>query len=141
VLREKEERVWVLAYQTGDSIVSDLEGFARDHRLRGAHFTGIGAFQDVVLRYFDWESKEYQDIPVNEQVEVLSFIGNIAASEGAPKVHAHLVLGRRDGTTLGGHFKDGHVRPTLELVLVEEPGDMIRALDQVTGLPLLDLEG
>ena len=42
----------------------------------------IGAFSAVTLGYFDWDAKEYRKIPVQEQVEVLSLIGDIALKDG-----------------------------------------------------------
>ena len=75
----------------------------------------------MTLGYFDWERKEYRPIPVKEQVEVLSMIGDVAQENGKPKVHVHVVVGRSDGTTRGGHLMEGRVRPTLEVILTESP--------------------
>ncbi len=72
-----------------------------------------------VLKYFDWETKEYVDNAVDEQVEVASLIGDVAEADAEPSVHIHLVIGRRDGTAMAGHLGEAHVRPTLELVLTE----------------------
>ena len=73
--------------------------FARQHGLGAARFTAIGAFQEATLGYFDWQTKEYRKIPVREQVEVLSLVGDVAQQDGEPKVHAHVVVGRSDGST------------------------------------------
>jgi predicted DNA-binding protein with PD1-like motif len=43
----------------------------------------------------------------------------IGAFERDPKLHAHVVVGKSDGTAHGGHLLDAQVRPTLEVVLVE----------------------
>lgn len=139
LLGESGERTWALDFDIGDPVIANLERFAREQELRGAHFSGIGAFQDVVLRYFDWQAKQYEDIPVAAQVEVLTLTGNVARQDGEPKVHAHLIVGRRDGSTRGGHLKEAHVRPTLEVILTEEPGHLVRRYDELTGLALLDL--
>lgn len=130
----------MLVFATGDLVTAELERFAREHELRGAHFTGIGALQEVVLRYFDWESKQYEDIPVAAQVEVLALSGNIAIADGAPRIHAHLVVGFRDGSTRGGHLKEGRVRPTLELIVTESPEHLHRTFDEESGLALLDIQ-
>jgi predicted DNA-binding protein with PD1-like motif len=115
-----------------------LQAFAREKRLAGSHFTAIGAFQDVTLGYFDWQKKDYKKIPVREQVEVVSLVGDIAATEsGEPKVHAHVVVGRSDGTALAGHLLEAHVRPTLELVLTESPAHLCRRHDPESGLALI----
>jgi predicted DNA-binding protein with PD1-like motif len=138
LLNEANERTFALIYETGDEVVSLLKQFAKENKPRSAHFTAIGAFRDVVLAYFDWETKQYQKIPVNEQVEVLSLAGDIAWTEdGKPAVHAHVVVGRSDGTTCGGHLMEAHVRPTLELILTESPRHLERKHDPQTGLTLI----
>jgi predicted DNA-binding protein with PD1-like motif len=106
--------------------------------LAASHFTAIGAFRDATLAYFDWEKKEYKKNPVREQVEVVSLIGDVAlAEDGSPKVHAHAVLGRADGTALGGHLMEAHVRPTLEVTLIETPQPLRRRHDPESGLALI----
>jgi len=138
LLHDGAEKTFALIYGTGDEVVAGLKQFATEHRPRSAHFTAIGAFRDVVLAYFDWPSKQYQDIPLDEQVEVLTLAGDIAWKDGGePVVHAHVVVGRRDGSTRGGHLKRAHVRPTLELVLVEYPRHLERKPDAETGLALI----
>jgi uncharacterized protein len=131
------EKVWIVVLSSGDEIISSLTTFAKEHRLSGSQFTAIGAFRDVVLGYFDWQRKKYARIPVSEQVELLSLSGFI--TEG-PKVHAHAVLGKSDGSACGGHLLEGHVRPTLELRLTESRSPLVRRLDPESGLPLIDLE-
>jgi predicted DNA-binding protein with PD1-like motif len=96
------EKTFALIFETGDEAMAGLVGFARENKLRGAHFTAIGAFRDVTLGYFDWEKKDYQKIPVHEQVEVLSLIGDVAQKDGGPTVHAHVVVGRSDGRRTAG---------------------------------------
>jgi len=132
------EKTWALIYETGDEVVAGLQRFATEHKPLSAHFTAIGAFRDVVLAYFDWPSKQYQDIPLNEQVEVLMLAGDIAwKADGEPVAHAHAVVGRKDGSTRGGHLKSAHVRPTLELVLTEYPKHLERKPDPDSGLALI----
>ena len=104
-----------------------------------ARFTAIGAFAEATLGYFDWQSKEYRKIPIREQVEVLSLVGDIALEDGEPKLHAHVVLGRSDGTTRGGHLLEAHVRPTLEVMLVESPEHLHKEHDRESGLALIRL--
>ena len=131
------QTAYAIVFDKGEEAMSGLEAFARDHRLAAAHFTAIGAFRDVTLGFFDRQSKDYQRIPLKEQVEVLSLLGNIALHDDQPKIHAHVVVGKRDGTAHGGHLLEAHVWPTLEVVLIESPRHLHRATDQETGLPLL----
>lgn len=133
------ERTFALIFEIDDDPIVGLLQFAGAQNLAASHFTGIGAFRQATLAYFDWERKEYVDIPINEQVEVLSLVGDIALDEGRPKVHAHVVVGKRDGSAHGGHLKAARVRPTLEVVLVESPAHLRRRMDPATGLALIDL--
>ena len=122
LLNDGAEKTWAIIFRHGDEVVEGLKAFAWQNGLAGSHFTAIGAFSDVTLAYFEWESKQYKSIPVPEQVEVLSLVGDIALKpDGSPEVHAHVVVGRPDGTTRGGHLMEGHVRPTLEVMLVKSP--------------------
>ena len=140
LLNRNGDTTFALVFETGDEAVRGLTRFAQEQHLTAAHFTGLGAFSAVVLGYFDWQRKEYKRIPVNEQVEAVSLIGDIAMSKGKPMVHAHIVIGKADGTAHGGHLLEGHVRPTLEVVLVESPAHLRRTHDAETGLALIDLE-
>jgi predicted DNA-binding protein with PD1-like motif len=128
---------YVLVFQKGDEPMSGLLDFARQHRITAARFSAIGAFSDAVVQYFDWETKEYQSIPLDEQMEVLSLIGDISLKDDEPQVHAHVVLGRPDGTTRGGHLKEAHVRPTLEVMLTQSPAHLQRRFDSESGLALI----
>ena len=81
-------------FDTDDEIAQLLLDLAEDQGLTAASLAGIGAFRQVVLGYFAWETKSYEEIRVNEQVELLSFAGNIArTADGQPKIHAHVVVG------------------------------------------------
>jgi predicted DNA-binding protein with PD1-like motif len=134
------QRTFALVFETGDEAAARLAQFARDHRVTAAQFTAIGAFSGATLAYFDWETKQYQKFTVDEQVEVLTLAGDVSEAEGGgPQVHAHVVVGRRDGSTRGGHLIAGHVRPTLEVVLVESPAHLRRRHDPATGLALIRL--
>ncbi len=131
------EKTFALIFEMGDEAMAGLVEFARANRLGAARFTAIGAFRDVTLGYFDWEKKEYQKIPVREQVEVLSLIGDVALEKDEPKVHAHVVVGRSDGSTRGGHLIEAHVRPTLEVILTESPAHLQKHMDPESGLALI----
>lgn len=140
VLNAGPERTVALVLDPGDEVVAILQRFAREHRLTASRFSAIGALEGAVLGYFDWERKDYDRIEVTEQVEVLSLNGDVALGpDGEPKVHAHTVLGRRDGSTVGGHLLEARVRPTLEVLLVESPGHLRKRFDPDSGLALIDL--
>lgn len=131
-------KTYALVLETGEDAMDCLARFAAEESIEGAKLSAIGAFRRAVIAYFDWEAKEYRDIPVDEQVEVAALNGDIGRDEaGAPALHAHVVLGRSDGSALAGHLKAGEVRPTLEIVVTETPGHLRRVKDAATGLSLI----
>jgi uncharacterized protein len=114
--------------------------FAAKERLGGAQVTAIGALSRATLAFFDWDTKRYNPIPVDEQVEVASLVGDIAVGpDGKPSVHVHAVLGRRDGTSMAGHLQEGHVRPTLEIIITESPAHLCKVKDEESGLALISV--
>ena len=137
-LNDRGEKTWLLVFDKDDEVVATLTNFAKQHGVEAAHFTAIGAFSEVVLGYFERDRKDYRKIPLREQVEVLSLIGDIATDRGAPKVHAHVVVGRADGAAHGGHLLEGRVWPTLELILSDVPQRLRRRTDPESGLALID---
>jgi predicted DNA-binding protein with PD1-like motif len=140
MLNAGPERTYALIFDKGDEPVSLISAFAKEHKIGAARLSAIGAFSEVVLGYFDWEKKEYKKIPIREQVEVLSLLGDIALGEnGEPKLHAHVVLGKRDGSAHGGHLLEGRVRPTLEVLLIQSPAALQKVHDPETGLALIHI--
>lgn len=134
------QRTFVAILETGDEVMDCLQRLAESEGLSAAQITAIGALSSAVISYFDWDRKEYQQIPVAEQVEVASLVGDIATDAGGqPALHIHLVLGRRDGSALAGHLAEAHVRPTLEVVITESPDYLRRHKDNETGLALIAL--
>jgi predicted DNA-binding protein with PD1-like motif len=132
------QRTYAVVLETGDEVMDCLQRFVGTEQIFAAQITGIGAFSDAVLMYFDWDKKEYQRIPIQEQVEVASLIGDVAESpSGEPALHIHLVVGKRNGSAMAGHLAEAHVRPTLELILTESPTHLRKRKDPESGLALI----
>ncbi len=140
VLHADGARTIALVFEAGEEPMRGLLDFAKRERLTSGHFTAIGAFEDVTLGYFDWSQKDYVRVAIGEQVEVLSLVGDVALEGAMPKVHAHVVVGKRDGTAHGGHLLEARVRPTLEVILIQPPGHLRRRFDPRSKLALIDVE-
>ena len=138
LINDGPQKTYALVLESGEEAASGIERFAVERGLSAAQITGIGAFSDVVLGFFDWQTKDYRKIPVREQVEVVSLLGDVAQGpDGKPALHVHAVVGRSDGTTMGGHLLEAHVRPTLEVVLTEFPRHLRKRKDPESGLALI----
>jgi uncharacterized protein len=137
---DQTPKTFILVFETGDELMEGLSGFAQEQRLSAASFKGIGGLSSARLAWFNWETKQYEpSVTLDEQVELLSLVGDVALYENKSTVHAHAVVGKRDGTAHGGHLLEARIRPTCELVLTESPAHLQKALDPQSGLALIRL--
>jgi uncharacterized protein len=135
---EQSPKTFVVVFQTGDELATGLAKFAAEQHLSAASFKAVGALSSVRLGWFSWESKKYESaVTLDEQIELLSLIGDVALKDDKPVVHAHAVIGKRDGTAHGGHLLEAHIRPTCEVVLTESPAHLQKFVDPESGLALI----
>jgi uncharacterized protein len=140
VVEDADVVTYVVVCDPGDEAVASLEQFARAERLEASQLTAVGAFERAAVGWFDRAAREYRRIPVDEQCEVLSLLGDIAEGPDGPSLHAHVVLGLADGTTRGGHLLEGQVFPTLEVVVTETPAELRKVTRPDLGIALIDLD-
>jgi uncharacterized protein len=139
-LIQEQPKTYVLIFETGDELAAGLKQFASEQKISGSSFKAIGALSAVKLGWFNWETKKYEtSVSLDEQVELLSLIGDVAQKEGEPQVHAHVVIGKSDGTAHGGHLQQAIVRPTCEVILTESPAHLQKQIDPVSGIALIKL--
>ncbi|MCP1851443.1 MULTISPECIES: PPC domain-containing DNA-binding protein [unclassified Bradyrhizobium] len=132
-------QVHVVVLDSGEEAFGALTKFANDAKVTAASLTAIGAFERATVGWFDFASKSYRKIEINEQCEVLCAIGDIATGDdGKASLHIHIVLGLSDGSTRGGHLLAGIVRPTLEVVVTEAPARLRRRKQPELGIALID---
>src|SRR5579872_386840 len=113
----QQPKTFALIMDTGDEISATLKKFAASQKLKSSSFKAIGALSHAKIAWFNWETKKYETAAeFDEQVELLSLIGDVALKDGEPAVHAHMIVGKRDGTAHGGHLLKAVVRPTCELI-------------------------
>ena len=83
------EKTFAVIFAKGDEILSGLTEFAEREKLTAGYFTAIGALQGARIGWFDADRKAFRDIPIDQQVEMISLIGNVGLVNGAPAIHAH----------------------------------------------------
>jgi uncharacterized protein len=133
-------KTFAVIMQTGDEIAAALKKLASAQKFGASSFKAIGALSHVQLGWFNWETKQYEiSIELQEQVELLSLIGDIAMKENSSEVHAHATVARRDGGAYGGHLLKAIVRPTCELILTESPEYLKKTWDAESGLALIQI--
>lgn len=133
-------RGFALVLDKGDEAVGQITDFARAIRISAASLTAIGACSEVTLGYFDPQLNDYRSTVFSEQMEILSLLGDIATKQNEAVLHAHIVLGRRDSSAIGGHLQTLTVFPTLEVVINETPTHLRKRVDAATGLALIAID-
>jgi predicted DNA-binding protein with PD1-like motif len=132
------EDVYAIIFYKDDEVLSGLTDFIKAKHVTDAHFTGIGATSGADLGYLDIADKAYHPIPVHQQVEVLSLMGDVATFEGKPAIHMHTILGRRDGSTVGGHVWKLVANPTLEVFMTVDKVPLLKKEDAASGMRVID---
>lgn len=124
----------------GEDVLETIEAVAKQYGVRSGQLTLIGAISKAKLGYFDTDAKEYKHFIVDENVEVVSCMGDISSHEGNLVVHAHMIVADEVGKCYGGHLMAGcEVSVTIELVIIETEIQLIRQRDIATGLNLLHI--
>ena len=138
---------YVAVLDAGEEAISALSDWAVREQFTAGQVTAVGAFEHAVVGWFDRAAKDYRHLNISSQCEVLSLIGDIArgadedgSGPGQPQPHLHAVLGLHDGTTRGGHLLEGHVWPTLEVIIREAPAELRKTHHPDVGLALIDLD-
>ena len=139
LLNEGDQKIYAVILQSGEEVSENILSFVKQEKIKAAQFTAIGAVSSATLGFFDFAIKDYKKIAIGEQTEVLMLAGDVSLFNNEPKVHAHIVLGKKDGTAYGGHLLKAIVHPTLEIILTESPSFLERKMDKETGLPLIKI--
>ena len=114
-IAKREVTTYALIFEVGDDVIAETIRFAKEQNVTAASLSGIGGFSQATLGYFVRDRKEYEPIAIEQQVELLSLIGNVALRGEEPFLHAHAVVAHRGGSVSGGHLLAARVFPTLEL--------------------------
>lgn len=130
----------MLRLEQGDDILKTLRAFSNSQRLRASFFEGIGSLYKAVLGHYDFkDTKTYKYETFDEDLEILTLSGNVSTTNQKAMPHAHVSLGRRDFTVIGGHLEEGSLANTVEVRMNKLPGKLLKAKDEEVGLNLLQL--
>jgi uncharacterized protein len=133
----RNQGISILRFDSGEDVILELLNYCTEKGITAAFFSGLGACGEILLSYYDLQTKSYVDRSFSEDLEIISLTGNVAVLNGNHVIHAHGVFSRRDYSTLGGHINKLVVSATCELHLTELEGSMERKFDKKTGLNLL----
>lgn len=130
---------YLIRLMKGEEIVEALAGFAQKKKIRAAAVSGIGAVRNIVLGYFDPETRKYLREEFPESFELAGMNGNLSLLDGKPTLHLHAVLADRSHRARAGHLFSARVSVTVEVTLVPFSGTVERKWEEEIGLNLLQL--
>jgi predicted DNA-binding protein with PD1-like motif len=132
-------KAYVLILSPGDEILTALTAFANDQKVQAARFTAIGGVHDPEVAWFDEGRKQFKAMTLRSQLEVASFVGDVALGpDGKAVVHAHAVFAGSDGHAWGGHVLSALVSPTFELFITTYPTSLHKRDAPEVGITVID---
>ena len=126
----------VIKFKKGDDVLPKLRQFLEKNRINSGFFYGLGGFQKAEIAFYDMAKKKFIKKKFSGPFEVLSLIGNVSQLDNDISIHAHVALGKKDFSVIGGHLINATVKATLELKLTQTE-ILERKFDNETGINLL----
>ena len=140
VRKLEAKRVYMGKLDHGADLLEEITTICKDNAIRLGRVEAIGAVQKAKIGFYPQDTKQYEFIEIDKEMEITGLIGNISLKEGTPMVHAHINLGDEEGRVIGGHLAPGTIVFACEVIIQELAGeDFNRGLDETTGLPLWEL--
>ena len=131
--------VFVLSFERGERIVAALTAFCERENVGAAQFDGLGTCRNAELGFFHIDSGAYEYRTFAGDCEIASLVGNVSRLDGAPRIHAHIVLSDSGFRAWGGHLREAEALAACEIVLRPLDGALNRTRDGASGLTPLDI--
>jgi len=137
--KEKQNLIFIKLFEDENVSEKIKEACVKYNVKTAVVLSGIGQLKNFQLGYFK-KKNDYSPSTYNNPYELLSLTGNICYIDEEYLLHLHAVLGDEKKQTIGGHFIDGTVGITAEIVLLKTKLEIKRIMDEQTGLKTLSLE-
>ncbi|MFX0187759.1 MAG: PPC domain-containing DNA-binding protein [Candidatus Hodarchaeota archaeon] len=133
-------RVIVARVMADEDLIDAIKEIVKKYNIKAGLINVIGAFKKFTIGYFNIKEKKYNFKTFEENVELISCMGNISYKDGEPIIHIHVSVGREDYNIIGGHLSTPSIVSITGEVYIYEIGQKLnRAVDPQFGLSLLDL--
>ena len=139
VNKNEISEVLIIKLEKGEDLLETLNSIVERENIEAGFFTGIGALSKVRIGIFI--QGKYEEITIEDELEIVSLLGNISLKDGKPFVHAHITVSKKGGEAFGGHLLPGSIiSVTCEIFLVRLKNPIKREFDKELKLYLLDLD-
>ena len=127
----------VLRLNRGEEIISSITDLCKKENIKAASVNGIGATQSVEAGFYSFKKKKYCGYCFNQNMEILSLLGNISTKDDEPYLHLHIVVSNDEGEALGGHLTKAVISVTAEIFIDIIETHIGREADSLTGINLI----
>jgi predicted DNA-binding protein with PD1-like motif len=129
---------YLMVLQQGDSLIVELERFAKLENIPSANFTGMG-FVNMEFGFYNAKTKKF-DPKEFKAVELASMNGTIATQKGKVSIHAHGVVTDKKFKAFGGHILNATVGTgSIEILIVVHDRPFERVFDEGLGANVLQI--
>ena len=128
---------YVLVFAPGDEVLSGVLDFATKNNIKNAQIQAIGGFVKATSAFYDHNKKMFRLNPINEHLELISLLGDIATYKGKPVPHIHFAAGRENGSVVGGHMIEAYTFPTVEMYITAYDTPIYKKLVQQEDIDLV----
>jgi len=133
-------RVIVARVMPNEDLIDATKDIVKNHDVKAGLINVIGAFKIFTIGYFDLSTKEYNFKTFEEDVELISCMGNVSYKNGEPLIHIHVSVGKDDYNIIGGHLSQPSIISiTAEVFIYEIDQKLNRVNEQPFNLSLLEL--
>lgn len=130
----------IVKLAVGEGIMASLVTLAAKENIKAAVVSGIGAVDKAELAFYHLKTRDYEHHILEEEFEVLSLDGSLTMNDGKHYPHLHIILGRSDLSTIGGHLIEAYTSVTMEIYVTVLDGSIERTLDTDIRLKLMDFD-
>ena len=128
---------YILRLNRGEEIIASITDLCRKENIKAASVNGIGATQSVEAGFYSFQKKKYCGYSINQNMEILSLLGNISTKDGEPYLHLHIVISNDECEAFGGHLTKAVISVTAEIFIDTIDVEINREPDSLTGINLI----
>jgi len=128
------KKIHVFRIKPEQELITEISRYCNGHHISSGIVIGIiGSLKNATLNYLKELPSKYQGIDYQGPLEIVCAQGSIALKDNNLIIHIHIQLSRQD-TCHGGHLVAAKVFSTAEVTVGELDYQLLRQLDNYTGL-------
>ena len=137
--KEKDNLIFIRLFKDED-VYSCLKQACQKHNVKtGVFLSGLGQLKEFELGFFK-EKGNYMPEKYNIPHELVLLTGNVALGDNDYDFHLHALLSNEKKQTVGGHFIQGIISVTGEIIILKSTIEVKRETEEWNGLKGLFLE-